>query len=103
MVTAQRKIATLEEAQSLSEQRRVPSRPAIRIAGTLHLIGLNVMVISIAAHIVQLIAVSRHLKQPNWLSSFNRFTPYSLWAGLLLVFAGIVVRDRRWGRTSSSN
>jgi hypothetical protein len=40
--------------------------------------------------------VSRHLAEPSWLSSFNKITPYALWAGMLLMFAGIAVRDRSW-------
>ena len=93
-------IARVEEAQgTLSEPTCAPSKSATRIANTLHDIGLSIMVISIVANVSDLIVVSRHLTEPNWLSRISRVTPYSLWAGMLLVFAGIVVRDGSWRRT----
>ena len=75
----------------------------MHIADTLHQIGLTIILISIIGQIAEQIVVSRPLTDPSWLSSFHKITPYSLWAGVLLVLAGIVVRDRSWGRTSSSN
>jgi hypothetical protein len=98
LVKARRKIATLEEAQSLSEQSCAPSRPVIRIADTLHRIGLTIIAMSIIDNINDFVVDSRNLPKPHWLSSFGWVAPYSLWAGVLLVFAGIVVRDRSWGR-----
>ena len=92
-------IAIGEEAQGpLSDPTCAPSRSAMRIAGTLHDIGLSIMVSSIIANVSDLIVVTRHLTDPSWLSLLSRITPYSLWAGLLLVFAGIVVRDGSWRR-----
>jgi hypothetical protein len=44
-------------------------------------------------------AYSRHLHNHHWLSSFDRVTPYTVWIEVLFVFAGIVVRDRNWGRS----
>ena len=52
------------------------------------------MALSITSNLVQLIATSRHLILPNWLSLFSRLTPYLLWAGLLVIFAAVIVRDR---------
>jgi uncharacterized membrane protein len=74
-------------------------KSTLTIAGTLHYIGLTIIVTSIIGSIQELIIVPRRLIGPRWMSSFGRFAPYSLWAGLLLVFAGIVVRDRSWKRT----
>ena len=70
----------------------------MRIGNALHATGVGIMTISIVAHIWRSVIESRHLTQPSWLSPFNTITPYSLWAGLLLVFAGIMVRDRNWSR-----
>ena len=95
MVTARRKIATVEEAQSLPER---PSSPTIGIARTLHRIGLTIIVISIIDNINEFVADSRNLPKPHWLSSFGWVASYSLWAGVVLVFAGIVVSDRSWNR-----
>jgi hypothetical protein len=93
-VVKEPQIATVEEAQSLPEQPSSPTRPAIRIAGALHRIGLTIIVISIIDNINEFVADSRNLPKPHWLSSFGWVASYSLWAGVLLVFAGIVVRDR---------
>jgi hypothetical protein len=71
---------------------------SMRMGNSLHATGAGIMNISIVAHIWWSIIQSRHLTQPSWLSSFGTITTYSLWAGLLLVFAGIVVRDRSWSR-----
>jgi hypothetical protein len=70
----------------------------MHVADTLHHVGLILILISIIFHTAELIVVSRQLPEPSWLSSFSTITPYSLWAGVLLVFAGIVVRDRSWSR-----
>jgi hypothetical protein len=91
-------IATVEETQSPPEPRSAPSTPATRIARTLHRIGLTIIVISIIDNINEFVADSRNLPKSHWLSSFGWVAPYSLWAGVLLVFAGIVVRDRSWSR-----
>ena len=69
-----------------------------RMGNALHATGVSIMTISIVAHIWRSVIESRHLTQPTWLFSFSMITPYSLWAGLLLVFASIIVRDRSWGR-----
>jgi hypothetical protein len=83
----------------LSAVRRVRKLSrAMRMGNALHAAGVGIMTISIVAHLSRSVLESRHLIQPTWLSSFNTITPYSLWAGLLLVFAGIVVRDGSWGR-----
>ena len=71
---------------------------SMRMGNALHATGVGIMTISIVMHVSQSVIESRHLTQPTWLSSFSAITPYSLWAGLLLVFAGIVVRDRSWSR-----
>jgi hypothetical protein len=102
VVRAQHKIATVEEAQILPEQPSAASRPATRIAGTLHRIGLTIIVVSVIDNINEFVVDSRNLPKPHWLSSFGWVAPYSLWAGVVLVFAGIIVRDRSWKRTSSS-
>ena len=68
----------------------------MRVADRLHHLGLTIILISIIAQIGEQIVVSRPLTEPSWLSSFNKIAPYSMWAGVLLVFAGIVVRDRSW-------
>ena len=102
VVRAQHKIATVEEAQILHEQPSAASRPATRIAGTLHRIGLTIIVVSVIDNINEFVVDSRNLPKPHWLSSFGWVAPYSLWAGVVLVFAGIIVRDRNWKRTSSS-
>jgi hypothetical protein len=76
----------------------------MHIVDTLHRVGLTIILISIVVHIAELIVVSRHLAEPSWLSSFNKITPYAVWAGMLLVFAGIVMRDRSWtSRRPGSN
>jgi len=100
MVKERRKIATVEEAQGpLSQQSYAPSRSAMRIAETLHRIGLTIILISITDNIDDFIVDSRHLTKPHCLSLFGWVAPYSLWIGVLLVFAGIVVRDGSWRRT----
>ena len=73
-----------------------------RIANTLHRFGLTLIIISIIDNVNDLISDSRHLTKHHWLSWFDGFAPYSLWIGVLLVFAGIVVRDRNWGRSPGS-
>ena len=70
----------------------------MHIVDTLHHVGLTIILISIIAHIAELILVSRQLTEPSWLSSFNKIAPYTLWAGVLLVFVGLVVCDRNWSR-----
>ena len=74
------------------------NKSAVRIADMLHRIGLAIIVISIIDNINEFVAASRNLPKAHWLSSFDRIAPYSLWIGVVLVFAGIVVRDRNWGR-----
>lgn len=92
-------IAPVEEpVSSPSEQSCAPSRSSVRIEDMMHHAELGITTISIIVNIVETIVISRHLSEPGWLSSFRRITPYSLWAGLLLVFAGIVVRDRSLGK-----
>jgi len=109
VVPAQRKIATVEEAQSLPSERsyaRVSDKSSSRIADTLHSVGLTTILISIIDNINDFIADSRHLTKHQWLClfSFDRVAPYSLWIGVLFVFAGIVVRDRSWStRRPGSN
>ena len=71
----------------------------MRIAGTLHRIGLTIIVISVIDNINDFIVDSRHLTKPHWLSLFGSVAPYSLWIGVLLVFSGIVARDGSWRRT----
>jgi hypothetical protein len=73
-----------------------------RITTTLHRFGLTIILISIIDNISDFISDSRHLAKHHWLSSFDGFVPYSLWIGVLLVFAGIIVRDRSRGRSSGS-
>jgi hypothetical protein len=102
VVEARRKIPTVEDAQSVSSERRyagVSNKSSTRIANTLHRVGLTTILISIIEKINDFIADSRHLIKHHWLS-FDRIAPYSLWIGVLLVFAGIVVRDRDWRRRS---
>lgn len=67
---------------------------AARIADTLRHAGLGIVVVSIVASVIESVIISRQLSEPEWLSRFSRITPYSLWAGVLVVFAGIVMRDR---------
>ena len=101
MVKEQRKIATVEEVQSVPSERsyaRESNKSSTPIANTLHRVGLTTILISIIDNINDFIADSRHLTKHQWLSSFDRIAPYSLWIGVLFVFAGIVVRDRSWGR-----
>jgi hypothetical protein len=96
------KIATAEEAESLPPERSdapESNKSRIRIATTLHRVGLTTILISITDSINDFIVDSRHLAKHQWLSSFDRIAPYSLWIGVLFVFAGIVVRDRNWGRS----
>jgi hypothetical protein len=71
---------------------------AIHIASTLYNVGSTIVFVSIVANIHDLIALSHNLTEPRWLSSFTRLARYALWAGVLLVFAGILVRDRIWSR-----
>ena len=102
MVKERRKIATAEEAQSLPSERnhaRESNKSSTRIANTLHRVGLTTILISITDSINDFIVDSRHLAKHQWLSSFDRIAPYALWIGVLFVFAGIVVRDRNWGRS----
>jgi hypothetical protein len=70
-----------------------------RVENTLHITGVGIMTISIVAHVSRSIIESRHLTQPNRLSSIATIITYSLWAGLWLVFAGILrvieIGDRR--------
>jgi hypothetical protein len=70
----------------------------MRMGNALHATGGGIITISIIAHICRSVIESRHLTLPTWLSPLSTITPYLLWAGLLLVFAGIVVRDRNWSR-----
>ena len=97
MVKERDKIATAEEAESLpseSSHARESNKSSTRIANALHRVGLTTILISITDSINDFIVDSRHLTKHQWLSSFDRIAPYSLWIGVLLVFAGIVVRDR---------
>jgi hypothetical protein len=106
VVKEQVKIATAEEAQSLPSERsdaREFNKSSTRIANTLHRFGLTIIVISIIDNLNDFIVDSRHLTKHTWLSSFDRVVPYSLWIGVLLVFAGIVVRDRKGGKEQSSS
>jgi hypothetical protein len=73
---------------------RESNKSSIRIANALHRVGLTTILISIIDNINDFIVDSRHLAKHEWLSSFDRIAPYSLWIGVVLVFAGIVVRDR---------
>ena len=103
VVKEQRKTATAEEAQSLPSERnraRESNEFSTRIANTLHRVGLTTILISITDNINDFIVDSRHLAKHQWLSSLDRIAPYSLWIGVLLVFAGIVVRDRNSRRSS---
>lgn len=105
MVKERRKIFTDENpiAPDLGAVGRVGKlSKSMRMGTALHGTGVGIMTISIMAHISRSVVESRHLTQPAWLSSFSKITPYSLWAGLLLVFAGIVLRDRSWKRRPSS-
>jgi hypothetical protein len=79
VVKARRKIATVEEAHNLPEQPCAPSGPAIRIARTLHRLGLTIIVISIIDNINEFVADSRNLPKPHWLTSFGWVAPYSFW------------------------
>jgi hypothetical protein len=104
VVKERRKIATAEEAESLPSERshaRESNKSSTRIANTLHRVGLTTILISITDNINDFIVDSRHLTKHQWLSSLDRVAPYSLWIGVLLVFAGIVVRDRKSRRSSS--
>jgi hypothetical protein len=97
------KIATAEEFQSLPPERSYAldsNKSRIRIANTLHRVGLTTILISITDNINDFIVDSRHLAKHELLSSFDRLAPYSLWVGVLFVFAGIVVRDRKSRRSS---
>jgi hypothetical protein len=96
------KIAASEEAESLPSGRshaRKSNKSSTRIANTLDRFGLTTILISITDNINDFIVDSRHLAKHELLSSFDRLVPYSLWIGVLFVFAGIVVRDRNWGRS----
>jgi hypothetical protein len=93
---------TAEEPQILppeSSDALDSNKSPTRIANTLHRVGLTVILISITDNINDFIVDSRHLANHQWLSSFDRFVPYTLWIGVLFVFAGIVVRDRNLGRS----
>jgi hypothetical protein len=103
VVKEQRMIATVKEAQSQPSERnyaRVSNQSSSSIGHTLHRIGLTTILVSIIDNINDFIADSRHLTKHQWLwlSSFDRLAPYSLWIGVVFVFAGIVVRDRNWSR-----
>jgi hypothetical protein len=98
VVKERRKIATVEEVQNLPDQSCARSSAAIRIAGTLHRIGLTIIVISIIDNLNEFVVDLRNLSKPHWLSWFGWVAPYSLWIGVLLVFGGIVVRDGSWRR-----
>ena len=89
-----------EPGTGVAEHNTAPeSRKSSRgIAGSLHNIGLSIIVISVIGTVQDSIVLSRRLIEPRWVLSFNRFAPYSLWGGLLLVFTGIFLRDRSWGR-----
>jgi len=103
VVKEQSKIAAAEQTQSLPSERsqaRESNESSTRIANTLHRIGLTTILISITDNINDFIINSRHLAKHQWLSSLDRIAPYSLWIGVLLVFAGIVVRDRNSRRSS---
>lgn len=102
MVKARSEIVTAEEAQSLPPERnyaRDSNKSSTRVANALHRVGLTTIAISITNNINDFIVDSRHLAKHQWLSSFDRIVPYTLWIGVLFVFAGIVVRDRNWGRS----
>jgi uncharacterized DUF497 family protein len=94
--------AELENGACEHNDPRDSPKSRLTIAGTLHNIGLTIIVISIMGSLRDSIVVSRRLTELRWISWFNRFAPYSLWGGLLLVFAGIVVRDRSWRRKPPS-
>ena len=97
VVKERRKIATAEEAESLppeSSHAGDSNKSSTRIANALHRFGLIIILISIIDNINDFIVDSRHLAKHQWLSSFDRVAPYSLWIGVLFVFAGIVVRGR---------
>jgi hypothetical protein len=82
---------------------RILSR-STRLGNALHATGVGIMIISIIANVWRSVIESRHLTLPTWLSSCSTITPYSLWAGLLFVFAGILVLDRSWStRRTGSN
>jgi hypothetical protein len=83
-------LSAVEPVQKLSR--------SMRMGNALHATGVGTMTISIFAHIWRSLIESRHLTLPTWLSSCSTITPYSLWAGLLFVFAGILVLDRSWSR-----
>ena len=70
----------------------------MHIGDTLHHVGLTIILISIIAHIAELILASRQLTESSWLSELHKVAPYSLWVGVVLIFAGILVRDRNWSR-----
>jgi hypothetical protein len=103
VVKERRKIATAEEAQSRLPERshaRESNKSRTRVANALHRVGLTTILISITENINDFIVDSRHLAKHQWLSSLDRVAPYSLWIGVLFVFAGIVVRDRNSRRSS---
>jgi hypothetical protein len=103
VVKEQGKIATTKEAESPpseSSHARESNKSSTRIANTLHRVGLTTILISITDNINDFIVDSRHLAKHQWLSSFDRIAPYSLWIGVLFVFAGIVVRDRNSRKSS---
>jgi hypothetical protein len=71
VVEAQRKIATVEKAQSVPFDRsyaRVSNKFSTPIANTLHRVGLTMILISIIDNINDFIAESRHLTKHQWLS-----------------------------------
>jgi hypothetical protein len=106
VVKEQGKIAAAEEAESLPSERshaRESNKSSTRIANALHRVGLTTILVSITDNINDFIVDSRHLAKHQWLSSFDQVAPYTLWIGVLFVFAGIVVRDRKWGREQSSS
>jgi hypothetical protein len=75
------------------------NKSSIRIANALHRVGLATILISITDNINDFIVDSRHLAKHQWLASFDRVAPYTLWIGVLFVFAGIIVRDRNSRRS----
>jgi hypothetical protein len=101
VVKEQGKIATAEQGEPSERwNARESNESSTRIANTLHRVGLTTILISITDNINDFIIDSRHLAKHQWLSSLDRIAPYSLWIGVLLVFAGIAVRDRNSRRSS---
>jgi hypothetical protein len=57
--------------------------------------GVSVVIVSVVSNTIQLIVVSDNAPPPQWLETFNKITPYLVGVGLLLIFAGIILRNRR--------